>query len=73
MVDRRIEALSRVNADDLPRWMRRSRYMARLPRRILGLASPFLWRRNRQLPALREERLAAHDLAESAITCFDTS
>lgn len=70
---RRIEALNRVTANDRPRWMRLARYMARLPKRILGLASPFLRRRNKPIPALREERLAAHDLAESAVQCFDTS
>lgn len=72
-IARRIEALGRVTAAPRARMMRLARYLARLPKRMLDLGSPFLWRRNRQMQTLRAERLAAYDLAECAVERFDSS
>ncbi len=70
---RRIEALRRTLVSQRARMMHLARYLARLPKHFLGAGSPGVYFRNKPLPALRDERIAAWEFVEAAIDHLDSS
>lgn len=70
---RRMEALRRTLSRSQARIHRLARYLARLPRNLLGLPPPHLYRRNKPLSVLRDERFALFDLVSCAVEAFDSS
>lgn len=70
---RRIESLRRTLANTRARMLRAARYLARLPRGLLGLPSPHLFRFNRPITTLLSERMALFALADSAVEALNSS
>ncbi len=70
---RRVEALRRTLADTQAKMLRVARYLARLPRGLLDLPGPNLYRRHKPMTVLRAERFAMFELADRAVGYFNTS